>query len=278
MSTQQPWAMVTGASSGLGREFAVQLAQQGYNLVLTARRQSVLDELATELRNSSTIQVAVIPADLTSADQVQQLLSELERRQINIELLISNAGMGHFGPFAEQTTEQIQEMLRLNIEAPTLLLHQLAQKMHAAGRGQILQVSSYAGLQPIPRYSVYSAAKSYAIALIQALRYEYRKSPVKLAVLAPGFMQTGFHEAAGHEHTRWMKMLSLTPASVVTAGLAGLKKGQWLITPGWWYKINNVVARFLPRSLGSAISAAVVKVKHKRNTTEQTNPSQRQAA
>lgn len=254
-------ALVTGASSGLGREFAYALAEQGYNLVISARRRDRLMTLRGEIQDRYGRECQLVMADLATSDGVRNLIAACDVMPQPIDTLISNAGWGQYGNFLEQTPTQIEDLLSVNVVAATLLIRHFAGTMAARGTGRILHVASYAGLQPLPRYSVYSGSKSYGIVLMECLRYELRKSPLKLSVLAPGFMETEFHQVAAHKQTRWMRRLQLDPRRVALAGLAGLDRGKTVITPGLGYKINRLFLRMIPRSWNVALGAAVVKSK-----------------
>jgi short-subunit dehydrogenase len=265
MTAVRPWALITGGSSGLGQEFARLLVSRGYNLVLTARRHDRLVQFREELladshsQNERAIDIRLITTDLATHDGAKNLAAEVDSLNVEIDLLINNAGFGIYGSFLEQNEQAIHDMIAVNALSSTMLLRHFAAKMAKRNRGQILQVSSYAGVQPIPRYSVYSASKAFGIALIQSLRYELRKLGVRASVLVPGFMDTEFHDVANHEKSKWMKMLTISARDVAKAGLKGLDKNQLMITPGWAYRVNNFVTRFLPRGIASAISATVVK-------------------
>lgn len=252
-------ALVTGASSGLGVEFARVLARRGVDLALTARRRDRLEALAEDLRKTHGVDVVVFPADLASADGPRELFDAIQSAGLRIDILINNAGFGYFGPMLDQTVDQISEMVAVNVSALTTLTRLFAQSMKAQGGGFILQVSSYAALQPIPRYAIYSAAKAYVVALAQSLRHELRRSNVRVSVVAPGFMATEFHDVAHHKKTWMMKLTTISSPGVARKAVNGMFKGKLLITPGAFYRFNNLLLRLLPRSAASAISAAVVK-------------------
>ncbi|HZZ72266.1 MAG TPA: SDR family oxidoreductase [Pirellulales bacterium] len=255
----RPTALVTGASSGIGREFARVLARRGYDLIISARRVERLQDLKRELEEAHSIVATVIPADLQAADGAAKLFRAAQGTGRRIELLINNAGLGIFGSFFEQTPAELEAMIQIDVAALTQLTRLFAEQMAAAGGGSILQVSSYAGLQPIPRYTVYSGAKAYVVAFSQALRHEMKPHHVRVCVLAPGFSATEFHDVSGHVKTSAMRFLSLGAGRLAEAGVRGVLRNQFLITPGWMYRVNNVLLRFLPRSLASAVSAAIVK-------------------
>ncbi len=252
-------ALITGASSGIGAELARQLAAQSSDLVLTARRRDRLEALAAELGAKHGVQTTVVESDLNTVDGADRLVGELGARGLAPTLLINNAGFGYFSPFVEQSQADIEAMLEVNIRAVTILCRRLGESMAQRGGGKILNVSSFADLAPIPRYAVYSGAKAYVIAFSQALRHELSKKNVRVCVLCPGFTKTEFHEVSRHEKTTLMRLTELTVEQVARAGLRGLAKNRFLIVPGWWYKLNLLTSRFLPRSLMSSLSALTVK-------------------
>ncbi len=252
-------ALITGASSGIGAEMARQLAAQGVNLVLTARRRERLEALAGELTQKHGVQATVIESDLNTTDGADRLVGELNARGLAPTMLINNAGFGYFGTFVEQTSDDIEAMLQVDVRAVTILCRRLGAAMAERGGGSILNVASFAALAPIPRYAVYSGAKAYVVAFSQALAHELARRKVKVSVLCPGFTKTEFHEVSRHEKSSLMRATELTVEHVARAGLRGMARGQFLIVPGWWYKLNLLVSRFLPRSVMSALSAVVVK-------------------
>jgi short-subunit dehydrogenase len=259
MSNGRDLALVTGASSGIGAEIATQLAARGLDLVLTARRHDRLAAVAAELTAKHGVQATIIEADLNTADGASRLADELATRNLGVTRLINNAGFGYYGPFLNQSPADVDAMLQVDIRAVTILCQKLGEQMAERGGGKILNVSSFAALAPIPRYTVYSGAKAYVIAFSQALRYELANKKVGVSVLCPGFTKTEFHEVSRHKKSSLMRATELSVEQVARAGIRGLERGQFLIIPGWWYKLNFLTASFLPRSAMSAISAAFVK-------------------
>jgi short-subunit dehydrogenase len=259
MQHERDLALVTGASSGIGVELARQLAARRIDLVLTARRRDRLESLAGEFVAKHDIQTTVIEGDLNTADGADRLVDQLATRGLSPTILINNAGFGYYGPFVEQSRDDIEAMLQVDVRAVTILCRRLGGEMAQRGQGAILNIASFAALAPIPRYAVYSGAKAYVIAFSQALRHELAPSGVKVSVLCPGFTKTEFHDVSRHEKTTLMRATELTVEQVARAGLRGLDRGRFLIVPGWWYKLNSLTARLLPRRLMSAISAEIVK-------------------
>jgi len=263
MDGKQRTALVTGASSGMGVDFAWLLAERGCDLILTARRADRLERLREELIAAHDIRVQVIATDLSTADGAQRLFRQTQTLGLHVDVLINNAGFGIFGDFLEQTPAEIDSMLQVNIAALTTLTRLFAEQMAHNGEGFILQNSSYAGLQPIPGYSVYSGAKAYVVAFAQAIRHELQARGVHISVMCPGFAATEFHDVAGHVKTSTMRFLTLPPRAIATAGINGLLRKKFLITPGWMYRLNNLALRFLPKTWAAAISAKIVKQRTK---------------
>ncbi len=259
MDAKRSRALVTGASSGLGVELARELARRGTDLVITARRRDRLESLAAELQRDHKIDVVIIPADLAASDGPRNLFDAVQAANLKIDILVNNAGFGHFGPLLDQSLDQINQMLAVDVRAVTELTRLFAESMKAQGGGYILQVSSYAGLAPIPRYAVYSGAKAHIIAFTQAFRRELRKTGVSLSVVAPGFMNTEFHEVAHHEKTTLMKLTTTSAPAVARIAIRGMFKRKFLMTPGVVYQVSNWLLRLLPRSVGSVLSGITVK-------------------
>lgn len=231
-------ALVTGASSGIGREIAKVLAERGYDLILTARRADRLRELADVL----PVKVEVIPADLTDRSQVKALW-ELVRDQ-DIDVLVNNAGRGLFGPFDETDLNTELEMLEVNIVALHTLTKLFLPKMKARGRGHILNVASSAAFLPGPLLSSYYASKAYVLRLSEAVAEELRraKSKVTISILCPGPVPTEFDQVADVRFS----IPGTDSASVARLAVAGTLRGQLLILPGVRMKAVHFFQRFVP--------------------------------
>src|SRR5260370_10432942 len=190
-------ALITGASAGIGREFARQLANRARTLVLVARREQRLNELRDELRNrNAKLNVHVRVADLSEKSQIDELVRWLENEEIDIDLLINNAGLGDVGPFATSPPQRNDEMLQVNVAALTHVTIKLQPAMISQKRGAILNVSSSAGFLPIPEFNVYAATKAYVTSFSESLRAELRDTGVTVIALCPGPVHTEFGDVA----------------------------------------------------------------------------------
>jgi short-subunit dehydrogenase len=232
-------ALVTGASAGLGAEFARQLAPHARQLVLVARRNDRLEELATELRRiHPNLDLRVYAADLAIADRRQALVDWLAAESLEINFLVNNAGLGDHGPFHTGSWTRVQEMLDLNITALTHLTHQLVSRMVVQGRAAVLNVSSVAGFFPIPNMSVYSATKAFVTSFSESLAMELRPLGITVTALCPGPVPTEFSEAATRpdedDHAGRFQVceaLHATPHEVVRAGLLAVARDRARVIP-----------------------------------------------
>lgn len=189
------WALVTGASAGIGREFARALAQDHVNLVLAARREDRLVALATELETDRSIETRVVVVDLSQPGEAERLADDV--RDLQISILVNNAGAGYSGRFDLQDAERIRDLVTTNCVAPAVLAARLIPGMRARGRGAVLFTGSIAGRQPLPLHAAYSASKAFDGVLGEALFLEARGSGVDVLVLEPGSTETEFQEVAG---------------------------------------------------------------------------------
>jgi hypothetical protein len=236
------WALVTGASSGLGSEFARALAREGVSVVLTARREERLRELASELEKAYRVSTRVVAADLSDSSTAAQLTEAV--RDLEIAILVNNAGFGYAGRFAEQEPQRLGEMVQLNCLAPVMLSAGLLPGMLERGRGAMVITGSAAGRQPLPLHSVYSATKAFDQLLGEGLAVELQSRGVDVLVLEPGSTQTEFQEVAGE-----ITHNGEPPERVVRLALEALGRQPTVIS-GWynWFRAN-VASRLLPRTL-----------------------------
>jgi short-subunit dehydrogenase len=240
---QKAVALITGASAGLGVDFARQLAADGKQLVLVARRKDRLDSLAAELGNARAIGL-----DLGEAGAVERLMADLAGNGETVELLINNAGFGLTGRFAELDGKRQRQMIDLNCGALTELAHAVLPAMIERKQGSILNVASTAAFQPGPGMAVYFATKAFVLSFSEALHEEVKRHGVSVSALCPGPTATEFGEVAGFGQSNLLDKVAADSASVVRAGLAGLKNGKAVIIPGVMNKSTAQAHRFFPRS------------------------------
>jgi len=241
-------ALVTGASSGIGYEISKLLAEQGHDLVLVARRQDRLQQLADYLERDYKVQVKVIAADLTRLDQIDQLYATLEQENIPVDILINNAGLGNWGPFTATEFDSDQEQIQLNVMALTYLCKLFARDMVKRGLGKILNIGSIAGFTPGPYMAVYYATKAYVISFSEALRAELKGSGVSVTVSCPGITESEFHQQAGTTTSLFVKLLpAMNSAQVARASLAAMHKRKVMVVPGTMNLITSWLPRFTPR-------------------------------
>ena len=243
-------ALITGASAGLGREFARQLAGQARSLVLVARREQRLSELRGELtQHHPNLVVHIRETDLADLAQLKELVAWLEREKINVDLLINNAGLGDSGPFATSNPKRNEQMMLVNMVALTSLTRHLLPQMIARKRGGILNVSSSAGFLPIPGFAVYAASKAYVTSFSEALRTELRGAGVSVCALCPGPVHTEFQEAAkrpgGHPDSG-PEFVYVSVEQVVHDALAALDADRPLAIPGFAMKLGMFLVRITP--------------------------------
>jgi short-subunit dehydrogenase len=247
----RPATLVTGASSGLGAEFARACSRRGDELVLVARRLDRLEALAAEIGGAH-----VIASDLALPDAAERLMTELAGRGLAVDTLINNAGFGLAGPFAALPLERQREMIALNIGVLTELCHAVLPAMRAAGRGAILNVASTGAFQAGPGIAVYFATKAYVLSFTEALHQELMGSGIKVSALCPGPTRTEFGAVAGVTSQRFERF-SGDAAGVVGAGLKGLEANDAIVIPGFSNKVSAQSNRLLPRALMRRIVAGL---------------------
>jgi uncharacterized protein len=259
VSTVKPVALVTGATSGIGAEFARALAARGNDLVIVARDGARLDERAELLEKEHGAAVEVLAADLTKATGLKVVEARLESQDPPIDLLINNAGFGTFGKLWELRREIEEREIRLNVVAVTRLCHAVLPGLVERGRGGIINVSSVAAYQPTPANATYGATKAFVNSLTHALHEEVRGTGVKVMVLCPGYTRTEFQERAGLDSSKVPNGLWQTPGQVVDAALRAFERGRSTCVPGPLNKAGAAFSSALPVALSRRVAGAVVK-------------------
>jgi hypothetical protein len=245
-------ALITGASAGLGVEFARQLSKRGHRLVLAARRKERLDELARELGNARAVAI-----DLSKANAAAKLMADIEAAGEEVELLVNNAGFGLIGQFAELDANRLRQMIDLNVGTLTDLCRAVAPQMIKRKSGGILNVASTAAFQPGPKMAVYFATKAFVLSVSEALHEELKPHGIHVTCLCPGPTRTEFGEVAGFGGNGMFDRVAMESPEVVEAGLAGLDKNRAVIVPGLVNKAVAASTRFAPRSIVRKIAGSI---------------------
>jgi len=245
-------ALVTGASAGLGVEFARQLSKRGYRLVLAARRKERLEELAKELGKARAVAI-----DLSKSNAVGKLMADLEANGETVDLLVNNAGFGLIGRFAELDSKRERQMIDLNVGALTELCRAVAPAMIERRSGAILNVASTAAFQPGPKMAVYFATKAFVLSLSEALHEELKPHGIKVSCLCPGPTRTEFGEVAGFGGNGLFDRVAMSADKVVETGLAGLDANRAVVVAGWLNKIGAASTRFAPRPIVRKIAGSI---------------------
>lgn len=245
-------ALITGASAGLGVEFARQLSKRGHRLVLAARRMEKLQALAKELGNARAVAI-----DLSKATAAAKLMADLEAAGEQVEILVNNAGFGLIGRFAELDAKRERQMIDLNVGALTDLCRAVAPEMIRRKSGAILNVASTAAFQPGPKMAVYFATKAFVLSLSEALHEELKPHGIKVSCLCPGPTRTEFGEVAGFGGNGLFDRVAMNAREVVEAGLNGLDSNRAVVVTGWLNKIGAASTRFAPRSVVRKIAGAI---------------------
>lgn len=244
--TGRPTALVTGASAGIGLELARILAREGHDLVLVARREAALKELADELKERYGAESRIVTADLAEAGAGERIEQALDG--VAIDVLVNNAGFGGVGRFTERTYADDMRMVAVNVTALTDLTKRFLPGMVSRGRGRVLNVASTAAFQPGPFMAVYYATKAYVLSLSQALAEETSGTAVTVTCLCPGVTDTEFHGVAGTDAQPLTSgPLSMSARAVAEAGYKAMMRGKLVEIPGMHNKVGAQSIRIAPR-------------------------------
>lgn len=243
---QGKWALVTGASSGIGEQFARQLAGRGAHLVLVARSEDRLQGLGAELKEASRIDVRVVPMDLSERGAASRLADRVREEGPVIEHLINNAGVGDAAYFAQSDRSRQLNVLRLNCEALVELTHCYLPEMVARGSGGVIQVASIQAFTPVPGMAVYSASKNFVRVFSEALAEELRGTGVRMLALCPGHVESGFQSASGFADPNFSMPGELSAEVTVRAALDAYARGRRVFVPGGVNRMGAAVARVAP--------------------------------
>ena len=251
----RPVALITGASSGIGAEFATQLAGRGFDLILVARRLDRLDQLAKQLRQSRGIDVENLTADLTRDDDLARVAQRIADAPA-LELLVNNAGFGTVGKFHKADLRSQDQMHRLHVLTTVHLTHAALRGMVERRRGGVINVSSVAAFWQAPGSVSYCATKCWMNSFTEGLAMELQsmESPVKVQALCPGYTLSEFHDVARVDRKTIPASLWMQAADVVAASLDGLDRGDTIVVPGWRYQLAVFFMKHLPRRLRTRIA------------------------
>ena len=249
-------ALITGASSGIGLEFAKLLASKGIDLVLVARSSDKLNKIRTDLEQQFRIKVKIIIQDLALKDAPQKIYDEILSANMNIDFLINNAGIGELGNFTETDWKKEEQMINLNVMALVHLTKLFLKEMVKRRSGKILNISSTAAFQPGPGMSVYFASKSFVLHFSEAINYEVKKTGVTVTALCPGPTDSDFKEDANMQDSRLFKNKKVATATEVAEfGYREMMKGKSVAVHGIKNYLLAISNRFAPRNMVTAIAA-----------------------
>ena len=245
-------ALVTGASAGLGIEFARQLSKRGHALVLAARRKERLEQLAKELGNARAVAI-----DLSRPDAAHELMANIAEAGERVDTLVNNAGFGLIGRFAELDAGRLRQMIDLNVGTLTDLCRAVAPEMIERRSGAILNVASTAAFQPGPKMAVYFATKAFVLSFTEALHEELKPHGIRVSCLCPGPTRTEFGEVAGFGGNGLFDRVAMDAPEVVKAGLKGLDRNHAVAVPGWMNKVTAASTHFAPRPIVRKIAGSI---------------------
>lgn len=249
-------ALITGGSSGIGLSLAKVFAKNKYEVIITARKREDLEKVAADLRRQFDVDAKIYPSDLSRPEAPQQLFDWCKTQNINVDVLVNNAGFGLYGKFAESDLQKQLNLIDLNIRALTHLTGLFLREMLKRKNGKILNVGSTAAFQPGPRMATYYASKAYVLSFSQALRNELKSTGVSVTALLPGGTKTNFQNMqSDFNQTKLIKNMRLMSADrVAEVGFSALMKGKSYAIPGLRNKFLAFLAQISPRNLATKVS------------------------
>ncbi|HVN28190.1 MAG TPA: SDR family oxidoreductase [Candidatus Binataceae bacterium] len=254
-----PTALITGASSGLGEEFAYQLAREHYDLALVARRKDRLESVAAKAREFGAKNVAIFAADLSAPGAVAQLHADVSGAGMDVSYLVNNAGFGTHGSFCELPIEREIEEIELNVTALVALCRMFAPAMVARKSGVIINVASTAAFQPVPWMATYGATKAFVLSFSEALSSEFKESGVTVLALCPGPTRTEFQAVANTAEAAFPDFAYMDAATVVAQGIASAKQGRAVRINGLMNFVMAQTTRLAPRAMVRRIAGAMFR-------------------
>ena len=254
-------ALITGASTGIGREFARIFAHHGHDLLLISNVEKQLKSITQEILQNTSVKVATLHLDLTHASAGEKISNYIEKNGLRVSILVNNAGVGNYGKFSSVPWEKQKHLLDLNMGALTELCYRMIPHMLKHGGGKILNVASMAGFAPGPYYATYYASKAFVLHLTEALREEYRNDNIVISAVCPGPSPTDFFSKAPmSDSSSLMRAFMLHPARIAELGYRGLMRGRNIIIPGLIFWLVPWGVRLLPRRWITRISRIMVEI------------------
>ncbi len=247
-------ALVTGASAGIGVEFAKQLAAHGCNLILTARRRERLVALADEIKKSHNVTITVLPGDLSDPAFPAELEKQVASANLHVDILVNNAGLGGVAPVLDQPVESLRQSMQVNMIALTELTRRFAPAMVQRGFGHVILLGSTGGFLPVPRFAVYTATKHYVRAFGEALAHELNGTGVHVTTVHPGGTESEFPDIAGLKLTRTAQSQMMPADAVVRIGLKSAMAGHVSVVTGFMNKLQVFLFWLLPRAITMTIA------------------------
>lgn len=246
--------LVTGASSGIGREIAKIFAKNGFNLIIIARRENRLKKLANEMNDKYNTDTFIISKDLASIKAADEVFSILKNNSLNVDILVNNAGFNEFGKFTKTRWEKELEMIKLHIITTTRLTKLLLPSMIKRKFGRVMNVSSISGIVPTPTTSVYAGTKAFILNFSESLNIELEGTGVSVTTLCPGFTKTEITEPMANSGNFFTRLILMNPEKVAKISYNATMKGRDISVPGLHYKIMTVLIRILPRKFVGKIA------------------------
>ncbi|MGC8545185.1 MAG: SDR family NAD(P)-dependent oxidoreductase [Athalassotoga sp.] len=240
--------LITGASSGIGKELAQLFAKEGRDLVLVSRNESELRKISKDLSDKFGISAFIIPKDLSMPSAPDEIFDELKKMELNVDVLVNDAGFGSYGAFIKTDLKTSLDMIQVNVTALTHLTWLLVSPMIKNGKGKVLNVASLAAFPPGPYMNVYYSTKAYVLSFSVALNEELKGTGVSVTALCPGPTDTNFQKRIGLTSAETFSIKSMSVQKVAFMGYKGLKKGKLIVLPGFVNKITAFALRFIPKS------------------------------
>ncbi len=257
------YALITGSSGGIGYEIAKIFARQKINLVLVARSKNKLEQIQKDFETTFNIEVIIIILDLSQNFAPLTLWDEITQKDIKIEYLINNAGIGYWGKFAETYNDINESIIDLNIKALTQLTQLALEEMIKRGSGKVMNVSSVVASQPGPEMAVYFASKAFVLNFSAAVNYELKGTGVTVTALCPGATRTGFENNSKLSGSKMFNsFLAANPADVANYGVRAMLKGKSVAIPGFINKILYLSGRFFPRGIVMKVTEMLMSPKN----------------